>query len=424
MNRGEDSMKLPKYTIGVGDRFGLEGEAQLSALIEAQKLGIPVHPVWNKSKREHDITGTTPESVREEADSAVKALGWNKPYFVDADHINSETVPAFIESSDFFTIDVAEEIGKKPTEEDKKQFLEGCTAYRGAIEIPGISAPIEVEGGALENIADTYLAAVKEAGRVYRKIEEKKGKGNFITEVSMDETENPQTPVELLFILKALADENVPVDTIAPKFIGRFNKGVDYVGNVERFKKDFHDHLDVIDFAKKEFGTSESCKMSIHSGSDKFSIYPFIKEECELQKSGIHLKTAGTTWLEEIIGLAEAGNGGLVIAKDLYARAYRHFEELRAPYASVIDVEIDALPTPDAMDSWGNKQLAEALRHEQNMAGYNPQLRQFFHISYKMVVPMWNAFKESIEKNSDVVRAGVKSNLLQKHILPLFPKEA
>ena len=229
--------------------------------------------------------------------------------------------------------------------------------------------------------------------------------------------------MELLFILKALSDENVPLDTIAPKFIGRFNKGVDYVGNVERFKKDFHDHLDIIDFAKKEFGTPEACKMSIHSGSDKFSIYPVMKEECELQKSGLHLKTAGTTWLEEVIGLAEAGDGGLVIAKDLYARAYQHFEELRAPYASVIDVDKDALPTPDAMDSWGNKQLAEALRHDQNSAGYNPQMRQFFHISYKMVVPMWAAFKESMEENRNVVRAGLRSNLLQKHILPLFPGE-
>lgn len=416
-------MKLPKYTIGVGDRFGLQGEAQLSALVEAERMGIPVHPVWNKSKREHDITGTVPDSVREEADTAVKALGWKKPYFVDADHISIDTVPSFIESSDFFTIDVAEEIGKKPTAEEKEEFLEGCTSYLGTLEIPGISQAFHVDRAALENIADTYLAAVKEAGRVYRRIEREKGKDNFITEVSMDEAENSQTPVELLFILKALTAEDVPVATIAPKFIGRFNKGVDYVGNVERFKKDFHDYLDVIDFAKKEFGTSPDCKMSVHTGSDKFSIYPIMKEECELQKSGIHLKTAGTTWLEEIIGLAEAGNGGLVIAKDLYARAYRHFEELYAPYASVIDVDKEALPTPDAMDSWGNKQLAAALRHDQSNNEYDPQLRQFFHISFKMVAPMWAAFKESIEENRDMVAAGVTSNLLQKHILPLFPRK-
>lgn len=105
------TLQLPKYTMGVGDRFGREGQAQLAALQRARAEGVIVSPVWNKSFREHSIIHTEPASVRVAADAAVKAAGWSLPYFVDADHINLKTVDGFIPSSDFFTLDVASAIG-------------------------------------------------------------------------------------------------------------------------------------------------------------------------------------------------------------------------------------------------------------------------------------------------------------------------
>ena len=125
----------------------------------------------------------------------------------------------------------------------------------------------------MERIAGKYLLAVQEAGKIYRHIAQMKGEGKFITEVSMDETDSPQTPPELLVILAALADEGIPIQTIAPKFTGRFNKGVDYVGNVGQFEKEFNDDLAVIAFAVKQYGLPGTLKLSVHSGSDKFSIY-------------------------------------------------------------------------------------------------------------------------------------------------------
>src|SRR5207244_651086 len=101
---------------------------------------------------------------------------------------------------------------------------------------------------------------------------EKNG-GNFITEISIDETDEPQTPPELLVILAVIADEGIPIQTIAPKFTGRFNKGVDYVGNVAQFTKEFSQDLAVIAFAVKNYSLPASLKLSVHSGSDKFSIY-------------------------------------------------------------------------------------------------------------------------------------------------------
>ena len=107
------------------------------------------------------------------------------------------------------------------------------------------------------------MAAIDHAAEIYAYLKNEKGEGNFITEVSMDEVESPQTPVELLFILKMLADRKVPAQTIAPKFTGRFNKGVDYVGDLDQFAREFEEDLLVIDFAVKEFGFPEPNSASI-----------------------------------------------------------------------------------------------------------------------------------------------------------------
>ncbi len=122
-------MKLGKYSFGIGDRFNHEGKAQLRAIIKAQKKGVDITPVWNKSNREHDIVHSEPEGTRTEADEAVRNLSWDSTYCVDADHINLSNVDRFIEHSDFFTLDVAMYIGNASTEEDVKAFIESCTVF-------------------------------------------------------------------------------------------------------------------------------------------------------------------------------------------------------------------------------------------------------------------------------------------------------
>jgi len=287
---------LGKYSLGVGDRFAHQAEAQLQACLLAQKQGVEIIPVWNKSNREHNIIGSEPASVRAAADSAVRNLGWTRAYHVDADHINFETVDRFLDASDFFTIDVADWIGKP--------------ASAAQIEAFATRHP-EFDRSFVAATAAKYLAAITEAGRIYRKIEAAKGKNNFIPEVSMDETDSPQTPAELLIILVAIADEKIPIQTIAPKFTGRFNKGVDYQGNVEKFTKEFSVDIATIAQAVEKYDLPRNLKLSVHSGSDKFSLYPIIRRTLPKFGAGLHIKTAGTTWLEELIGLAEAGGDAL-----------------------------------------------------------------------------------------------------------------
>ena len=412
---------LGKYSFGIGDRFSHEGESQLKALIEAaDKYGIDFVPVWNKSNREHQIVGTEPMETRREADAAVKAQNYGKPYFVDADHINMNNVDKFIEASDFYTIDVADYIGKPADGDAIRQFVESNMKYCGKLSIPGIEEPFEVDCAMIEEMAGKYLFAALEAGRIYRHIADVKGADNFVTEVSMDEVDAPQTPIEMFFILSALAGQEIPLQTIAPKFTGRFNKGVEYVGDICQFEKEFEQDLLVIDFATKEFGLPEGLKLSIHSGSDKFSIYPIMGRLIRKYDKGIHIKTAGTTWLEENIGLALADDAALRLAKDIAIAAMGRMEELCIPYATVIDIDPSRLPSREQIEGWSGQEYARTLKHDRSDSMYNPDFRQLIHVSYKIAAEYGQEFYKAIERNSKVVGEQVTYNLLERHIARLF----
>ncbi len=411
---------LPKYSLGVGDRFAHQAKAQLAACIKAAEAGIEVVPVWNKSNREHMIIGTEPSQTRQAANTAVKELGWKQPYFVDADHITLKTVDRFLEPCDFFTLDVAEEIGKAAKTEDVDAFVARHPELIGEVRIPRIAEPFHTNVAFVKGVANKFLAAVQDAGMIYRKLVESKGDGQFVPEISMDETDSPQTPVELLIILAAIADEKIPIQTIAPKFTGRFNKGVDYVGDVAQFAKEFEEDLAAINFAVKRYGLPENLKLSVHSGSDKFSIYKAIHEAVVKFDAGVHVKTAGTTWLEELIGLAESGGSGLEIAKEVYREAFAHADELCKPYATVIDIDYARLPKPQEVEGWTSEQFTSALRHDQSNPAYNPSFRQLLHVGFKVAAKMGKRYLDALKANDEIVARNVTTNLYERHIRPIF----
>jgi hypothetical protein len=412
------ALELGRFSIGVGDRFAHQAKAQLQSCMEAAHAGVEVIPVWNKSNREHNIIGSEPSETRAAADAAVKALGWKKPYFCDADHINLTTVDRFLAPCDFYTIDVADYIGKPADPSAIERFVKRRSVLTGKVSLQGLDEPFEITPALLRSTAAKFLFAIEEAGKVYRKIEAAKGKGNFIPEVSMDETDVAQTPAELLIILAAIADEGIPVQTIAPKFTGRFNKGVDYVGDVAQFHREIVLDVAAIATAVRNFGLPENLKLSVHSGSDKFSIYPAIHDAT--RKSGVHLKTAGTNWLEELIGLAESDGEGLALAKEIYAEAYAHREELCAPYATVIDIDPAKLPTPATVARWTSQQYTAALRHDPHSPGYNPSLRQLLHVGFKIAAKMGDRYLNLLEENEPVIARNVTENLFDRHIAPVF----
>ncbi|MEI7828296.1 MAG: tagaturonate epimerase family protein [Prolixibacteraceae bacterium] len=412
--------KIGKYSFGIGDRFAHQGNAQLRAMLKAQKAGVEVTPVWNKSNREHMYVHSSPSDTRKEADMAVKELGYKGDYCVDADHINLGNVEGFIVSSDFFTLDVASKIGIASREEEVDLFIKSCSAYTGQLHIPKLSHPFFVNEELLKNIAGKFLTAIAEAGKIYRFIAERKGSDDFVTEISMDEVESPQSPVELFFILKMIANQGIPAQTIAPKFTGRFNKGVDYVGDVAMFAKEFEEDILVIDYAVREFKLMDNLKLSVHSGSDKFSIYPEIQRIITKYDKGIHVKTAGTTWLEEVIGLAVSGGEALKAAKSIYIQALERKEELCAPYADVIDIKSDQLPSADEVATWSSEKFANTLRHIPGHPDYNANLRQLIHVGYKIASEMGTYYTDQLKASNDVIGQCVEENLFDRHLKRLF----
>ncbi len=415
-------MMLSKYSMGIGDRFARQGVAQLRAFVQAKGLGMEISPVWNKSNREHLIVHTHPDSVRAEADAAVKTLGWKGPYHVDADHIGLKTVDAFISASDFFTLDVADFVGQAAPDAEIQDFVARHRRYATALKIPGIDRALAISTQDMADIARKYLLAVREAGAIYRHIEAAKGRDRFITEVSVDETDKPQTPIELFFILAAVADQKIPAQTIAPKFTGRFNKGVDYVGDVAQFEKEFNEDLAVTAFAIREFGLAANLKLSVHSGSDKFSIYGPMARAIRRHGAGLHLKTAGTTWLEEVAGLATAGGDGLKLAQEIYEKAYGRAEELCKPYAAVIDIDRAKLPDPKTVRGWPGAEFAAVLRHDQKNPAYNRHFRQLVHVGFKVAAEMGDAYLQALERHASTIGRLVTENLVEKHIKPVFVK--
>ena len=413
-------IELARFSIGVGDRFGHQACAQIRAVKAMQGQGVGVVPVWNKSFREHSLIGTRPDDTRRAVDAAVAAEQWTGGYFVDADHISLKNVDTFITACDFFTLDVADFIGKPVASTEIQAFVRRHADLAGRLAIDGIARPMALDAAALEAIASRYLAAIRAAGVLYRHVAARR-EAPFVTEVSMDETATAQTPGELLVILAGLADEGLPLQTIAPKFTGDFHKGIDYIGDPAVFAREFDEDLCVIRHAIARFSLPATLKLSVHSGSDKFSLYPHMAAALRRHQAGVHLKTAGTTWLEEVGGLAAAGGDGLAMAKSIYRTARPRLESLCAPYASVVSIDPGRLPPPTEVDGWHSEAYVGALEHNPAHPRFNRDFRQFIHISFRVAAEMGARFTDALDAHAGTIGAHVTRNLLDRHLKPLFP---
>ncbi len=411
---------LAKYSLGIGDRFAHQGEHLLKAFIEAEKKGVEITPVWNKSYREHKMVHSEPSSVYEEADQSVKKLGWKNSFGVDADHINMDNVQPFIECSNFFTIDVSNYIGKGAPEAEIESFVRKTRSiFLDDFQIKGLSIPIELTAEEIRKTARKFLMAMQEAASVYTYIKSKK-KEEFAVEISIDEVEAPQTTTEFLLILHMIALNSIPIDTIAPKFAGQFNKGVDFEGNLAAFGYGFNDFLVIMQHCVKLFGMKPGLKLSVHTGSDKFSLYPLINSLIKKHDAGLHVKTAGTTWLEEAIGLAKVGGEGLEFMKSVYEEAYKNYDELVSKYVNVLDVNKHNLPTPEEVREWSSEYFVQSLTHNTEAPLFNRDFRQLMHTSYKIAAEKKGKLESLLKLNSEVIGDLVFNNIYTRHITPLF----
>jgi tagaturonate epimerase len=331
-------------SFGFGDRLGLATPGHIEAV-----RGTHFAPIFaQQSVRENTRTGRTPRQVLEDARRAVEAAGWDAPWGADADHLKSvDDLPPFVQAGyTFFTVDPGEHVDNAAaadplsTLEQKAHDLDRDELSALYLR-PGDEQPWGAfDEESLLRAAVKYGRAIRHTAGMYQQLSEMKDGFDF--EVSVDETDTPTTPLEHFFIASELTRLGVRFTSLAPRFIGRFEKGVDYLGDLNTLDAEMARHAAVT----AHFGTY---KISLHSGSDKFSVYPLIARHWGTR---LHVKTAGTSYLEALRVLARLEPS---LFRRMLELARNRYPEDRASYhvsadvgkvpeaASLTDVELPRL---------------------------------------------------------------------------------
>lgn len=272
-----------RKSFGFGDRLGLATPGHFAA---ARKFDFA--PIFaQQSIREMERTQRTPQEVMQAAVSALTKLGYDKPWGADGDHLK---LPEHVDRTAaagfcFFTLDPSAHVGKGKLTPELEALYVGKK-----LDVPGLKT-VQFDRASLQRAAEKYAAALEHVGMMGRHIAKTMGARPFEIEVSVDETDEPTSVAEHLFIGMELKRHKVPnVVSVAPRFIGDFEKGVDYKGDLKKFEASLREHVMVA----KHCGPY---KISIHSGSDKFAVYPIIGRVCGNE---LHVKTAGTSYLEAL----------------------------------------------------------------------------------------------------------------------------
>jgi len=318
-------------SFGFGDRLGLATPGHIAAV-----SGTNFAPIFaQQSVRENARTGRTPQQVMDDAKRAVDAAAWDASWGADADHLKTvDDIPPFVDAGyTFYTIDPGEHVDNAADGDSVATLQQKVAAMNwdelSALYLNGNTDQIwgAFETETLLRAAAKYGAAIQQATKMFNRLAELKDAFDF--EVSVDETDSPTTPLEHYFIANELTRRGVRFCSLAPRFIGRFEKGVDYIGDLDALDAELAKHAAVT----AHFGTY---KLSLHSGSDKFSVYPLIVRHWG---NRIHVKTAGTSYLEALRVLA---NHEPDLFLKIYALGCEHYETDKKTYH--VSAQLDRLP--------------------------------------------------------------------------------
>lgn len=337
-------------SFGFGDRLGLATPGHIAAVRNTKFA-----PVFaQQSVRENARTGRTPQKVMDDAKRAVEAANWDLPWGADADHIKTlDDLSPFVEAGyTFFTVDPGEYVDNS-ADADSFEAVKKKIAGMNWDELSSLYlnraenyAWGNFETESLTRATAKYGRAIQHSVSLFRRLSGLLDAFDF--EVSVDETDAPTTPLEHFFIANELIRFGVRFTSLAPRFIGRFEKGVDYIGEMQALESEFAKHAAVT----MHFGTY---KLSLHSGSDKFSVYPLVTR---YWGERIHVKTAGTSYLEALRVLAK-------YEPDLFLKIYslgRECYELDKKTYHV-SARLDLLPGTDDLPSFLNDFHAREVLH-------------------------------------------------------------
>jgi hypothetical protein len=336
-----------RTSAGMGDRLGLATAGHVRAIRAA---GGRIAPIFaQQSIREMKRTGRTPQQVMDDATWGTFEEGWQGGTGADADHLKiPEDMDACLGAGfTFFTIDPGGHVDNRAvaTSAGRMRELAGELPAEVQVEASGLLGKtfhiehlsLTLDEPSLLQAAVKYGRAVAHVAAMYRHLEQAAGARPFELEVSVDETDQPTSHAEHIYIASELKRLGVRWVSLAPRYQGRFEKGVDYIGDVDAFEADLSGHAAIA----RHFGPY---KLSLHSGSDKFSIYPAAMRQTH---GLVHLKTAGTSYLEALRTIAALD---VDFFRNIYAFARDHYEADRASYH--VSAELDRAPLPQAVSDW------------------------------------------------------------------------
>jgi tagaturonate epimerase len=391
-------------SFGFGDRLGLATPGHVRSL-----AGTGFAPVFaQQSVRENARTGRTPQQVLDDAMWGVFQEGWRRPWGADADHLKqvSDLAPFVQAGYSFFTVDPGEHV-EVSADSDGIETLRGKAAalpWEALLSTPAelhrayLDRPLVVGGMSLACDETTLLRAAAKYGqaiahidRMYRALLALKP-GGFDFEVSIDETGAPTRVFEHYFIVRELKRLGIRWTSLAPRLPGRFEKGVDYIGDLEQLKAELARHAAVVQ-------ASGGYKLSLHSGSDKFSVYPLLARSAGEQ---VHIKTAGTSYLEALRVIACLDPD---LFRRLLAMAKERYPQERFSYH--VSADENCLPDEAAAAGLDLPELLEDFH-----------IREALHVTYGSALAQYEPqIKHLLRTNPEVYAAGLLRHF-RRHLEP------
>jgi hypothetical protein len=371
-----------RASFGFGDRIGSATPGHIQALREADPEGW-LSPVFaQQSVRENSRTGRTPQQVIDDAMWGVFQEGWRSPWAADADHIKDlSDLEGFVRAGyTFFTVDPGDFVDNA-AQTDSLETLRTKAADAPWETLQTNSAdmlnrytrlPFAVGAFSLSMDEPTLLRAVVKYGRAIahtvtfaHKLADLSGGKGFDLEMSVDETDTPTSIEEHFFILSELVRCGVPVVSLAPRFVGKIQKGIDYIGDIQDFERQLVRHCAVL----RHFGIY---KLSLHTGSDKFSLYPSLAQHAGRL---LHIKTAGTSYLEalRVVALMDPR-----LFRRILEAARKRFETDRKSYP--LEARLGNVPRGDALTDGSLPTLLETL-----------DSRQVLHVTFGSILTEFGA---------------------------------
>lgn len=355
-----------KTSFGFGDRIGLATPGHVAALAAA---GGDIAPIFaQQSVRENTRIGRTPQQVMDDAMWGIFETGWNGRWGADADHVKeiSHISPFVAAGYTFYTIDPSDHVDndaqtdsldtlrQKSAQLPWSQFGTTAEALIGEY----CTAPIALDGVTLHFDEAVLLRALAKYGRALAytltltaEIRRQLGGKLFDLEMSVDETDTPTAAEEHYFIARELLRRDVPVVSLAPRFVGKFQKGVDYMGDLAEFEAELAKHAAIMHHFN-------AYKLSIHTGSDKFTIYGLINQYAN---GRVHVKTAGTSYLEALRVISRTDVG---LFRQILDLGHERFAKDRKTY--YLDCQQENVPVssqltdaalPSLLDDFDARQL-------------------------------------------------------------------